>query len=112
MGRLRRITAGGIVYHVLNRANARMPIFDGDGDYAAFEKVLGEAVRRTGMRLLDYILMPNHWHLVLWPDRDGQLSDFVRWLTLTHTQRWHAFRDSAGTGHVGAETVSGTLAVY
>jgi len=100
MGRSRRISAGGVVYHVLNRANARLSIFSDEADYAAFEKVLAEAVQRTDMRLLAYILMPNHWHLVLWPRRDGQLSAFVRWLTLTHTQRWHAFRDSAGSGHL------------
>ena len=44
--------------------------------------------------------MPNHWHLVLWPREEGELSAFVRWLTLTHTQRWHAHRHSAGRGHV------------
>src|SRR5436305_82424 len=44
--------------------------------------------------------MPNHWHLVLEPHEDGELSRFVGWLSLTHTQRWHAHRRSAGTGHV------------
>ncbi len=44
--------------------------------------------------------MPNHWHLLVWPRKDGELSEFVGWLTLTHTQRWHAFRQSIGTGHL------------
>ena len=44
--------------------------------------------------------MPNHWHLVVWPREDGELSRFVGWLTLTHTQRWHAHRHNRGTGHV------------
>ena len=44
--------------------------------------------------------MPNHWHLVVWPRHDGELSRFVGWLTLTHTQRWHAHRRSAGEGHL------------
>jgi putative transposase len=44
--------------------------------------------------------MPNHWHLVVWPKKDGELSRFVGWLTLTHTQRWHAYRGSTGSGHV------------
>jgi putative transposase len=85
---------------VLNRANARMTIFEKDGDYEAFEKILLEAVERTETRLLAYCLMPNHWHLVVWPRKDGELSQFVGWLTLTHTQRWHAHRHSTGTGHV------------
>jgi putative transposase len=100
MGRPHRANEGGFVYHVLNRANARMTVFQDEGDYEAFEKVLRQAVERTGSRLLAYCLMPNHWHLVVWPQADGELSRFVGWLTLTHTQRWHAHRHSAGCGHV------------
>jgi len=50
------------------------------------------------MRLCSYVLMPNHFHLVLWPKTDQALSRFMQWLTLTHAQRWHAHRHSAGTG--------------
>jgi putative transposase len=85
---------------VLNRANARMTIFEEDADYEAFERVLAEGVERSGMRLLAYCLMPNHWHLVVWPRKDGELSKFVGWTTLTHTQRWHAHRGTVGAGHV------------
>ncbi len=100
MGRPLRTATGGVVYHVLNRANARMQIFDKAEDYEAFERILAEAVRRAEMRLLAYCVMPNHWHLVVWPRADGDLSRFVGWLTLTHTQRWHAHRHSVGSGHV------------
>ncbi len=100
MGRPQRAAQGGLVYHVLNRANARMTIFDDDADYVAFEDILEEAVERTGMRLLSYCVMPNHWHLVVWPRKNGDLSRFTGWLTLTHTQRWHAHRHSTGSGHV------------
>jgi putative transposase len=100
MGRPQRAAAGGYVYHVLNRANARMTIFEKDGDYQAFETVLAEAVERSATRLLAYCLMPNHWHLLVWPRQEGELSRFVGWLTLTHTQRWHAHRRSTGSGHV------------
>lgn len=100
MGRPHRAAEGGYVYHVLNRANAGMNIFKADGDYEAFEQVLLEAVERIETRLLSYCIMPNHWHLVVWPREDGELSRFVGWLTLTHTQRWHAHRRSTGSGHV------------
>jgi putative transposase len=100
MGRPKRAADGGLVYHVLNRANARMTIFEHDGDYEAFEQVLQEAVDRTKTRLLAYCVMPNHWHLVVWPKKDGELSKFTGWMTLTHTQRWHAYRQSTGSGHL------------
>ena len=100
MGRPHRAAAGGYVYHVLNRANARMRIFEDDDDYRAFERVLAEAVERTETRLLAYCVMPNHWHLVLWPRHDGELTNFLRWMTHTHTMRWHAHHRTAGTGHV------------
>ena len=100
MGRALRADAGGLVYHVLNRANARLPLFEKDGDYEAFERVLAEAQAEYGTRLLAYCIMPNHWHLVLWPERDKELSRFTGWVTLTHTQRWHAHHRTAGSGHL------------
>ena len=100
MGRPRRANLGGLIYHVLNRDNAGMTIFEQVGDYEAFEHILQEAAYRTGMRILAYCIMPNHWHMVLWPTEDGQLSRFAGWVTLTHSQRWHAYRHNAGSGHV------------
>ncbi|MEQ1906625.1 MAG: transposase, partial [Pirellulaceae bacterium] len=100
MGRPKRAADGGLIYHVLNRANGRMAIFKKDADYEAFERILEQAVARTRTRLLAYCLMPNHWHLLVYPQKDGELSRFTGWLTLTHTQRWHAHRNSAGQGHV------------
>jgi putative transposase len=100
MGRRLRVDVGGHVYHALNRASARAALFEASDDYLRFEQVLDEARVRTGMRILAYCLMPNHWHLVLWPAADGVLSRFMTWLTLTHTQRWHAMRGSAGAGHL------------
>jgi putative transposase len=101
MGRPQRAALGGYVYHMLNRRNGRLPMFRKDADYAAFEGILAEALEHVpGMRLLAYCLMPNHWHLVVWPRKDGELSDFGHWLTLTHTQRWHAHHRDVGTGHL------------
>ena len=100
MSRPPRAAEGGLIYHAMNRAVARATIFDHDGDYDAFLRVLAEATSRHAMRVLAYCVMPNHFHLVLWPEGDGDLSRFMRWLTMTHTQRWHAHRHSAGTGHL------------
>ncbi len=40
------------------------------------------------------------WLLVIWPRKDGELSRFAGWLTLTPKQRWHAHRHSTGPGHI------------
>jgi putative transposase len=63
-------------------------------------KSLKESHDRTGVRIAAYCLMPNDWHLLLWPRCDGELSEVMRWITVTHTQRWHFHRHSSGTGPV------------
>jgi len=100
MPRSARNTPGGIVYHTLNRAVARLTLFEKVADYEAFERVLHEAHERTPIRILAYCLMPSHWHFVLWPEADGELTEFLRWLTNTHTMRWHAHHGTLGTGHL------------
>ena len=100
MPRRLRIDRGGIAYHVLNRRAGRLPLFEKHEDYVAFEQVLDEAYAKTPMRVICYCLMPNHWHLVLWPARDGQTSRYMQWLTTTHMRRWHAHRGTRGTGPV------------
>jgi putative transposase len=95
-----RIGAGGVVFHVLNRGVRRLRLFDRPADYNAFLAVFREAHRRIPIRCLAYCLMPNHFHLVLWPRTDTELSAFMAWLTATHSKRWHAHRQTAGTGHV------------
>lgn len=100
MPRRLRLATGGIVYHVLNRRAGRLPLFEKATDYASFEEVLRAGYDRTGIRILAYCLMPSHWHMVLWPRTDGELSEVLRWITVTHTQRWHAHHDTFGTGPV------------
>lgn len=100
MPRAPRTDSGGYVYHVLNRANARVQIFDDDKDYERFELILEEAVQRYDMRLLAYCIMPNHWHLVAYPRHDCDLSGFMGWLTNTHTRRWHTSKGTVGEGHL------------
>ncbi len=98
MPRRLRFAGGGYVYHVLNRAVARNRIFAKNRDYETLEEVLVEAKHRVPMRLLAWAVLPNHWHIVLWPRGDGDLSEFMRWMTVTHTQRWHAAHGTAGSG--------------
>jgi len=96
MPRTARASAGGICYHVINRGNGRATVFHGDGDYRAFLSLLGEAASKVAMPVLGYCLMPNHFHLLLWPNEDGDLSRFMQWLMTAHVRRYHSFRGSSG----------------
>jgi REP-associated tyrosine transposase len=100
MGRVMRVDVGGMVYHALNRANFRSRLFQRDAHYQGFLDMVAESLQSVPMRILAYCLMPNHWHLVVYPRADGDLSRFLQLLTLTHTQRYHARTRTAGYGHV------------
>ena len=100
MPRPPRADEGGGLYHALNRANLRAEVFHKEADYEAFERILGEGLALYDVQLFSYQLMPNHWHLVLRPNQDGEMSRFLRWITATHTMRYHAHNHSSGTGHV------------
>lgn len=100
MGRVARVDIGDMVYHVLNRANFRSQLFSRDKHYQEFLDILEETLELIPMRILSYCLMPNHWHLMLYPKNDGDLSRFMHRVTLTHTQRYHAKTKTVGYGHI------------
>lgn len=100
MARKPRIDLGGYVYHVINRSNGRVKIFHSDQDYRDFEYLLSEMVETFGMRMLGYVLMPNHWHLILYPKKDKDLSKSLQWLGTTHAGRHHARKQTVGHGHL------------
>lgn len=89
-----------MVFHVLNRAVARLTLFEKPENYEAFERTLEEACQRVSLPVLAYTVMPNHWHFVVRPTTKTQVSEFFRWLTHTHTMRWHAHYHTEGTGHL------------
>jgi putative transposase len=100
MPRVGRKAPGGLIYHVLNRGNGRQRLFHKPADYQAFIDLLGRVRAAVPVRVLGVCLMPNHWHLVLWPPRDGQLSKFMLRLTTAHVRRHFAHRQNAAGGHL------------
>jgi putative transposase len=77
-----------------------MKMFKRDADFQAFERVLAEAHRRHPIRILDYCILSNHWHFAVWPEQDGELSAFFRWLAHTHAMRWRVSHHTVGYGHL------------
>jgi len=100
MPRRARVSAGDTIYHVINRANGRVQIFENDAAYQHFESLLLEAKELTDMRILAYCVMPNHFHLVLYPRTDNDLGAFMGWLTSTHVRQYRARTKSIGYGHL------------
>jgi putative transposase len=98
MPRTARVAPGGLCYHVLNRAVGRIHLFRTERDFEAFERIMIEAHGRFGLRLCAWCVLANHWHFVPWPREDGELSEFFRWLTLTHAMRWRVAHHSVGLG--------------
>ncbi len=96
MPRTARASVGDICYHVINRGNGRAQVFHKEADYAAFRQLMILANRRLSMRVLGYCLMPNHFHLVLWPQADGDLSCWMQWLMTSHVRRYHRHYNSSG----------------
>ncbi len=100
MPRQARVAPGGWMYHVMNRTVGRYRMLRTDEDFAAFQRVLQEGHEREPLRILAYCLMGNHWHFVVWPEEDGQMSRFFRWLSLTHAVRWRVSHRTVGYGHL------------
>src|SRR5271157_6147010 len=83
-----------MVHDVLKRGVGRRLLFTKDEDFLAFERVVEETLRTRRMRLCACCLMPNHWHFVVWPERDGDLPAFMR--QVTNTRHGHGQAIGAG----------------
>jgi putative transposase len=96
MPRTARASVGGICYHVINRGNGRRDVFHKDGDFQAFLKAIGHACIEIPMPVLGFCLLNNHFHLVVFPKEDGDLSKWMHWVLNTHVRRYHKHYHSSG----------------
>lgn len=98
MARTARASRGNICYHVINRGNGRAEVFHKPADYQRFTEMMSQACERLWLRVVGWCLMPNHFHLVLWPLEDGDLSRWMQWLMTCHVRRYH--RHYGSSGHI------------
>jgi REP element-mobilizing transposase RayT len=84
MARPLRIEVPGCFYHVTARGNERRAIFRADADRRRFLELLGESTARFDLRLHAYVLMDNHYHLLL-QLREANLSRAMQWLGVCYT---------------------------
>jgi len=100
MPRSKRADEAGAIYHTMNRGNLRADLFHKPADYDAFLRLLGEGLEKYPLEIFSIALMPNHWHLVVRPAKDGQMGRFLGWLSATHTLRYRAHTRRDYPGHL------------
>lgn len=77
-----------------------MGLFEDREDYWMFIKCAEEALSRTSVDIFAFCIMPNHFHFVVRPAGDRDLTQFMALMTMRHSKRWHRRRGSTGTGAV------------
>ena len=87
---------GSLVYHVLNRGNARQSVFHDEQDYRKFEDILREYKKRAGIRLYHWALLPDRFHLVLEIDEPERLSRIMAGIQRAYVHYHHRRHDSIG----------------
>src|SRR6266536_3611266 len=89
MARPLRIQYPGAVYHVMARGNHGQEIFKDDRDRQCFLETLGEACEKTGWEIHAYVLMANHYHLLV-ETPEGNLVSGMKWVQGAYTQRYNS----------------------
>ena len=84
MARAPRIHIPGAWYHVTARGNEWRAIFRAQGDYAQMISILEQTIARFGLRLHGYVLMENHYHMIL-ETPEGNLSRAMQWLNVSYS---------------------------
>ena len=100
MPRPPRVFPDGIPQHIVNRGNRRATVFTEPADFLGFVAALSDATDQTTVRLVAFCLMPNHWHLVLWPVRGCEVSRYVQITMNAHIRDVQRRHGTAGTGHI------------
>jgi len=95
MARKLRIEYAGAICHVMNRGDRREPIFRDDADRRRFVETLGEDCVKTGWQVHAYMLMPNHFHLVVETPQPNLVAG-MKWFLGTYTNRFNRRHQLSG----------------
>lgn len=96
MPRVARGLADGLIYHIINRGNGNQQVFHTEGDYCAFAELMADASERYPVKVLAWCIMPNHFHLLVSPERADDLSRWMQWFMTSHVRRYHRCYNSCG----------------
>ncbi len=96
MSQPRRIQSENILFHIINRGNAKQPLFYDDADRQLFLELLRRYKLKYQLRVYHYVLMTNHIHLLLEPTIPQTISKFMQGLTGAYAQRFNQKYRSVG----------------
>ena len=96
MPRIARGLADGHFYHIINRGNCRQEVFHKQEDYAAFANLMKESVGRHEVSVYSWCIMPNHFHLLVRPEKAEALSNWMQWFMTSHVRRYHKHYRTSG----------------
>ncbi len=96
MPRIARGLAGGEIYHIINRGNRRAEIFHNTKDYEKFIKLMAEAKKMIDVKLYGFVLMPNHFHFIIEPNRAEDLSKYMQWLLTSYVRYYNKTYKTSG----------------
>ena len=97
MSRPWRIEYEGALYHLLSRGNERSDIFKDEKDHSSFMDAVGEMSERFDIDIFAYVLMDNHYHLLV-RTRQANLKKAMQWFGTPYTQRFN--RRHFRSGHL------------
>ncbi len=100
MPRSRRYSPPNSVHHVINRGNDRQCLFDSAEEFEEFLDLVRWAKRQCPIRIVAYVLIGNHWHLVVWPEEHDSIRNFMHRLCTTHSVRRRRQTRTIGQGHI------------
>jgi putative transposase len=97
MARLPRLTLPGYPHHVIQRGNNRQLTFHHKGDYESILALLAEYAEREKVDIHAYVLMSNHFHLLVTPQDEGSLSRMMQAVGRRYVQTFNAVHQRTGT---------------
>ncbi|MCP4553502.1 MAG: TetR family transcriptional regulator [Bacteroidetes bacterium] len=95
MGRKKRIECAGAIYHVCSHAKEGTNLFQDDTDRHNFLQILGELCVRFQIGIFGYVLMPDHYHMLL-KTVQPNLSKAMQWLGTSYTKKFNAWHNLTG----------------
>ena len=95
MSRLHRLRTTDRIFFVTVNLRRSVDIFR-ESEYLLLIDALEGARRRLGFLLYGYVLMPDHWHALIWTGDPLTISQVIHDIKEVSARRLHEFRQTQG----------------